>query len=111
MVLPCARHAIAMISLAASVCTFCPLGGACDEAVMQRLVGKESLVHHLVIDGALLKVADYAKQILFPNAVLSIRDPTHFIRTAIEAPMEHTGNFAKQHEALFGNRHAYVVVN
>ncbi len=92
--------------LCARFCT--PLGDACDEAVMQRLVGNQSLVKHLVVDGALLKVCDYAKQNLFPNAVLSIRDPTHFIRTAIKAPMEHTGNFAKQHDELFGKRHALL---
>ena len=46
-----------------------PSADARDEAVMQRLVGKESLVRHLVIDGALLKVADYSKQILFPIPV------------------------------------------
>ena len=85
-----------------------PLGDACDEAVMQRLVGDQSLVKHLVMDGALRKVADYAKQRMFPNAVLSIRDPTHFIRTAIKKPMEHTGNFGKQHDELFGNRHALL---
>ena len=92
--------------LCARFCT--PLGDVCDEAVMQRLVGNQSIVKHLVVDGALRKVCDYAKQGLFPNAVLSIRDPTHFIRTAIKSPMEHTGNFAKQHEALFGNRHALL---
>ena len=50
------------------------LGDARDEAVMQRLVGKRSFVKHLVVDGALLKVCDYAKQSFFPNSVLSIRD-------------------------------------
>ena len=92
--------------LCARFCT--PLADAQDEAVMQRLVGKESLVRHLVIDGALRKVADYAKQSLFPNCVLSVRDPTHFIRNAIKTPMEQTGNFAKQHDELFGKRHALL---
>ena len=85
-----------------------PLADSQDEAVMRRLVGKESLVRHLVIDGALRKVADYAKERLFPNSVLSVRDPTHVIPTAIKTPMEQTGNFAKQHHELFGKRHALL---
>ena len=39
---------------------------------------------------------------------MSIRDPTHFIRTAIKTPMEETGIFAKQHHELFGKRHALL---
>ena len=45
---------------------------------------------------------------LFPNAVLLIRDPTHFVRTAVKTPMEHTGHFAKQHAELLGKKHALL---
>ena len=39
---------------------------------------------------------------------MSIRDPAHFIRTAIKTPLEETGNFAKQHHELFGKKHALL---
>ena len=88
---------------------FCtPLGDVRDDALMKRIVGSASIVKHLVVDGALLKVCEYLKASLFPHAVLSIRDPTHFVRIAVKAPLEETGNFAKQHAALFGNRHALL---
>ena len=92
--------------MCARFCT--PLAEALDNALMSRLVGHDSLVKHLVVDGALRKVCEYAKKGLFPNAVLSIRDPTHLVRTAVKAPMEHTGNFAKQHAELFGKKHALL---
>jgi hypothetical protein len=92
--------------MCARFCT--PLGDVRDDALMKRIVGNESSVKHLVVDGALRKVCEYAKASLFPNAVLSIRDPTHFVRTAVKAPLEQTGSFAKQHAALFGNRHALL---
>ena len=60
------------------------------------------------MDGALRKTCEFLKGSLFPHAVLLIRDPTHFVRTAVKAPLEETGNFAKQHAALFGNRHALL---
>ena len=71
-------------------------------------MGSESRVKHLIADGALSKTCEYLKAHLFPNCVLSLRDPTHFVRTAVKAPMEETGNFAKQHAALFGDRHALL---
>ena len=85
-----------------------PLAEAQDNALMSRLVGNDSLVKHLVVCGALRKVCEYAKNDLFPNAVLLIRDPTHFVRSAVKAPLEHTGHFAKQHAELFGNKHALL---
>ena len=88
---------------------FCtPLGDVRDDALMKRIVGNESSVKHLVVDGALLKTCQYLKASLFPNAVLLIRDPTHFVRTAVKAPLEETGNFAKQHAALFGKRNGLL---
>ena len=90
--------------MCARFCT--PLGDVRDDALMKRLVGQDSIVKHLVVDGALRKSCEFLKSSLFPNAVLLIRDPTHFVRTAVKVPLEETGNFAEQHAALFGDRHA-----
>jgi hypothetical protein len=88
---------------------FCtPLGDVQDDALTKKLVGCESVVRHLVVDGALRTVCEYLKASLFPQAVMHIRDPTHFLRTAVSEPVEATGNFAKQHAALFTNKHALL---
>ena len=59
--------------MCARFCT--PLAEAQENALMSRLVGGDLLVKHVAVDGA---------RIIRKNAVLLIRDPTHFVRTAVK---------------------------
>ena len=71
------------------------------DAVLDKVVG-------IVVDGALLKTAQYMKADRFRNIVIIMRDPAHIIRTTCRDPLHDADIFSQQYDRLFGQRHAVL---
>ena len=92
-----------IVNLTQRFCT--PRGEALDVQWFGRVLAK---VAGVVVDGALLKTAQYMKAGRFPNIVIIMRDPAHVIRSSCRDPLHDAEVFSEQNDRLFGQRHAVL---
>ena len=92
-----------IVNLMQRFCT--PRGEALDVQWFGRVLAK---VAGVVVDGALLKTAQYMKAGRFRNIVIIMRDPAHVIRTSCRDPLHEAHVFKEQYDRLFEKRHAVL---